>query len=74
MGERNGWMTTEEAAAEVGMTAQWVRQQIVEGRLHASAWSTGSRRAYRIRARDWDAFVAAYSRRTDGPDWDDDGE
>jgi excisionase family DNA binding protein len=63
-------MTTDEAAAEVGMSADWVRVQIQEGRLVATAWRVGSRRVYRIGAADWDEFVRVYSVRTDDPEFD----
>lgn len=55
------WLTTEEAAARVGMTSEWVRRQIAAGRLPATVWRTGSRPTYRLRAADWEAFVARYA-------------
>lgn len=65
---RRIWLSTEEAAGRVGMTGEWVRRQIVAGRLRATAFETGRRRTYRIRADDWDRFLARYSSRTDDPE------
>jgi len=56
------WMSTDQAAAEVGMTAEWVRRQIAAGRLDAVAYATGRRRTFRIRRSDWTRFLEAYSR------------
>ena len=63
------WLTTEEAASRAGMTAEWVRQQIIKRRLPATVWDFGGRRTYRIQVEDWRAFLARYSRHTDDPDW-----
>jgi excisionase family DNA binding protein len=65
---RRTWLSTEEAASRVGMTGEWVRRQIVVGRLRATAFETGRRRTYRIRSDDWARFLARYSSRTDDPD------
>jgi excisionase family DNA binding protein len=70
MRDDDGWLTTEEAAGEVGRSADWVRARIQEGRLVATAWRVGSRRVYRIAAADWDEFVRAHSVRTDDPDFE----
>lgn len=61
MAESVAWLSTEEAAARVGMTAEWVRRQINAGRLRATVWETGARRTYRIQERDWVAFLGSYS-------------
>lgn len=61
------WLSTEDAARQVGMTAEWVRKQIGAGRLVAYVWATGSRRTYRIRRADWSTFLAAYRGRADDP-------
>lgn len=58
------------AAVRVGMTAEWVRRQIVLKRLRATAFETGKRRTYRINERDWSAFLARYTTRTDDPTWE----
>lgn len=55
------WLSTEQAAAQIGMTGEWVRRQIVAGRLRATVYRTGRRRTYRIRADHWSAFLARYS-------------
>lgn len=70
MGRRGGWLTTEQAASQAGMTAEWVRHQIARRRLPATVWDFGGRRTYRIRADDWRTFLARYSSRTDDPDWE----
>jgi len=63
-------MTTQQAGSLVGMSAEWTRQQIVAGRLRATAFSTGNRRTFRIRSDDWAAFLLKYTTRTDDPDWE----
>lgn len=70
MSDHTRWLSTEEAGAQVGMTAEWVRRQIVDGRLPATAFATGRRRTYRINAVDWSSFLARYSTRTDDPNWE----
>jgi len=70
MSKGRAWLTTEEAASEAGMTAEWVRQQIIRRRLPATVWDFGRRRTYRIRVEHWRAFLARYSRPTDDPDWE----
>jgi hypothetical protein len=63
------FISTEQAGSEVGMSAEWVRQQIYSGRLRATVFFTGRRRTYRISAEDWALFLAAYRRQTDDPEW-----
>lgn len=70
MGRQVAWLTTEQAASQAGMTAEWVRHQIACRRLPATVWDFGRRRTYRIRADDWRTFLARYSSRTDDPDWE----
>ena len=70
MGRQVAWLTTEQAAVEVGMTAEWIRHQIRVLRLPATVWDFGGRRTYRIRVDDWRRFLARYSSRTDDPDWE----
>ena len=69
MDKSTAWLSTEQAGANVGMTGEWVRRQIGAGRLRATAFDTGRRRTYRIRADDWAAFLGRYSGRTDDPGW-----
>jgi excisionase family DNA binding protein len=59
-GER--WIGTEEAARRLGMSPDWVRRQIVAGRLRATIWTVGKRATYRIRLSDLAAFRGQYSR------------
>jgi hypothetical protein len=47
------------------MSSTWVRKQVDSGRLRAIVFETGLRKTYRIRPRDWAAFVARYSRPSD---------
>jgi len=70
MSNRQTWLSTETAASTVGMTAEWVRRQILAGRLPATAFDTGRRRTYRIRSDDWAIFLSDYTRRTDDPGWE----
>jgi len=70
MSERPTFLSTEQAGAKVGMTGEWVRRQIVAGRLRATAFDTGRRRTYRIRSDDWAAFLAHYTDRTDDAGWE----
>lgn len=59
------WITSADAARSVGMGSRWVRRHIEAGRLRATAWTAGGRVSYRIRAEDWEAFRARYSRTND---------
>jgi hypothetical protein len=70
MPKRVEYLTCELAASEVGMTAEWVRQQILKRRLRATVWDFGGRRTYRIHVSDWRIFLARYSRNTDDPNWE----
>ena len=70
MNQSDAWLSTEEAAARCGMTASWVREQIVNRRLRAISWEVGGRRTYRIRLDDWNAFVDEFSTPTDDPEWE----
>lgn len=63
------WISTTDAAADIGMTAEWIREQIYEQRLPAWFTSTGRRRVYRIRIEDWRAFLDRYHHRSEGVDW-----
>ena len=55
------WMGTEDAARELGMTPDWVRDQIRAGRLKARTWQTGRRSTIRIRRVDLDDFIRRHS-------------
>ena len=48
------WLGTEEVGRRLGMSSEWVRRQVIAGRLRAVVYRTtpGSRSIYRIRA-DW---------------------
>lgn len=55
------WITTAEAAAEIGVSQWWIRQRIDDGLLPATAISTGRHKVYRIRDDDWADFRARYT-------------
>lgn len=65
------WLSTEQVGLRVGMTAEWVRRQVVAGRLLARVFRTGSRVTYRIRENDLRHFLMVWSIPTDDPDWED---
>lgn len=62
------WLTIYDVAAEAGTGREWVRRQIVSGRLRATVWSAGDRGMYRIWSDDWDEFRKLHSRSTDDPE------
>jgi hypothetical protein len=68
--ENQNWLSTEQVARRVGMTPEWVRRQIVAGRLSARVFRTGDRATYRIAERAFREFMRRWSRRTDDPDWE----
>lgn len=55
------WLSTEDAARELGMSPDWVRRQIAAGRLVARVWNVGRRKTIRIRQSDLNAFVRRHS-------------
>lgn len=55
------WISTAEAAAEIGVSQWWIRQRIEDGLLPAIAISTGRHKVYRIRDDDWATFCAMYT-------------
>ena len=70
LADTENWMSTEQVARQVGMTPEWVRRQIVAGRLRARVFHTGDRPTYRIREADFHRFMRQWSVRTDSPDWE----
>ncbi|HLX33821.1 MAG TPA: hypothetical protein VKR30_01115 [Candidatus Limnocylindrales bacterium] len=56
----NRWLSTVEAAHEIGVSDWWIRDRIDQGLLPANVISTGSRRVYRIAREDWERFRARY--------------
>jgi excisionase family DNA binding protein len=64
------WLSTEQIAERVGMTGEWVRRQIIAGRLRALVFRTGSRATYRISEADLRHFMAEWSVATDDPEWE----
>jgi excisionase family DNA binding protein len=65
------WLSTEQIARELGVTARWVRRQIEVQRLRARVFLTGGRHTYRIRRTHLDEFLRRYSRDTLDPFWRD---
>lgn len=65
-----GYLSTPEAAREIGMSSQWIRDQIDRGLLPAIAVSTGVRKVYRIRKADWKRFLDTYRGPADDPRFD----
>lgn len=73
MERREDWLTTEEAARELGcVSARWVRRQIEALHLRATVLTTGGRVTYRIARADLDVFRAKYLRDSWDPDWNGD--
>lgn len=64
-------MTTEQAAAQVGMSPEWVRKQIRAQRLRATVLRIGAGRpTYRIAVEDWRVFRRRYVKDTRVDDWE----
>ena len=55
------WLSTEQAAHDLGMSPEWVRRQIKAGRLRATMFRTGRRPTYRIEKRDLRDFLLRYA-------------
>lgn len=55
------------------MKPNWVRRQILAGRLPATVWRVGTRRVYRIAIADWLTFTARYSGAADDERFTDEG-
>lgn len=53
------------------MSAEWARRQIRADRLPAVVFRTGGRATYRIRERDFRAFLQRWSISTAAADWED---
>lgn len=61
------WLSTEDAAREIGgVTARWLRMQVVNGNLPARTLLTGRRVTYRIRGSDLAGFMARFIREPRG--------
>lgn len=54
------WLSTSDAAREIGVSTWWVRERIEAGLLPANIVSTGVRRLYRISRPDWERFREQY--------------
>jgi len=55
------WLSTQQCGALIGMTTEFVRGEIRDGRLPACRLCRdGKRPAYRVRAEDFDAYLARY--------------
>ena len=54
------WLTTEQAAGELGVARQTITRWIREGQLHARAIHVHGRQVYRIRRSDLATFIRRY--------------
>lgn len=70
-GPAGKWLSTEQVTERVGMTAEWVRRQILAERLRAVLYRTGLRPTYRIREADLNQFMKTWSATKDRPEWED---
>jgi len=59
------WLSTEQVARQIGMSPEWVRRQILAGRLRATVFKTGRRPTYRIDKRDLQDFLSRFSETLD---------
>lgn len=57
------WLGTDEVAHLLGMSREWVRRQVLAGRLPATEWRVGKRATLRYQWRDVEAFRRRFSRR-----------
>ena len=64
------WISTTQAAAEIGMSDEWVRQQIKAGRLRATVVDGDARRLYRISRVDWQEYRSRRFIPSTEYDWD----
>jgi hypothetical protein len=69
--EPGKWLSTEQIGERIGMTAEWVRRQVLAGRLRGVAFRTGNRATYRIREVDLRRFLKDWSVTSDRPEWED---
>jgi excisionase family DNA binding protein len=60
------WLSTQRIADELGVTSEWVRRQILAGRLQARRFDTGDRSFYRIRRADLETFLDRYTQALGG--------
>lgn len=54
------WLSTSDAARDIGVSDWWIRERIESGLLPANVVSTGARRIFRIAASDWATFRARF--------------
>lgn len=55
------FLSTQEVALRLGMSSEWVRRQILAGRLQAVAYRTTSRAVYRVSESSLVAFRRQFS-------------
>src|SRR6476659_8050659 len=65
----NPWLSTDEVAQRIGMSPEWVRRQIVAGRLRATVFRTGKRPTYRIHRTGASRVPRRVRTRRDRPRW-----
>jgi Helix-turn-helix domain len=56
------WLSTQEVATRLGMSSEWVRRQVLAGRLKAVVYRTTSRAVYRISETSLADFRRRFSR------------
>ena len=64
------WISTTRAARDVGMSDEWIRQQIRSGRLKAMILEGVERRTFRISRSDWLEFRSRWCVPSTDFDWD----
>lgn len=57
-----GWLSPLTCARKIGVTDEYIRGEIKEGRLeaHVHRYAHSGRARYRIDPEDWEAYVARY--------------
>jgi hypothetical protein len=55
------FLSTQECGVRLGMSSEWIRRQILAGRLHAVAYRTTSRPVYRVTESSLAAFRLQFS-------------
>lgn len=58
------WLSTKQIALKLGMTSEWVRREIVAGRLSATYYDGRGRRTYRVHQSDLRTYLRQYQRET----------
>ena len=62
MHKRDRWLSTQEVAERLGMSSEWVRRQILAGRMRAVVYQTSGRSIYRVSESALDEFTRRFTR------------